>query len=218
MKKRLQGLIVGVSIGAMLTSGMVIATNGSRMAELQYSNIKILLDGDEIIPKDANGNTIEPFIIDGTTYLPVRGIASSLGLNVGWNGETQTVELNKPGIFAKGTVVYDDEYVTIEYAGIDKTEYEWSDTVEYHANFNIKNKTEFALTFQPDAISFDDISYQLSGSEKVAPLSTGKVTFDTYEILPLSGTRKITGTISVIDWDFNGGAFKGYSYDAKFIK
>ena len=122
MKKRLQGLIAGVLIGAMLTSGVVFATNGSRMAELLYSNIKIILDGDEIIPKDANGNTIEPFIIDGTTYLPVRGIASSLGLNVGWNGETQTVELNKPGIFADGTVVYDDEYVTIEYAGIDKTE------------------------------------------------------------------------------------------------
>ena len=54
MKKRLQGLIAGVVIGAMLTSGVVFATNGSRMAELLYSNIKIILDGDEIIPKDAN--------------------------------------------------------------------------------------------------------------------------------------------------------------------
>ncbi len=218
MKKRLQGLVAGMLIGTMLVSGVVFATNGSRMAELLYSNIKILLDGREIIPKDANGNTIEPFIIAGTTYLPVRGIASSLELNVGWNEETQTVELNKPGIFANGTTIYDDKYVTIEYAGIDKTEYEWLDTVTYHANFNIKNKTEYPLTFQPDAISFDDVSYQFSGSEEVAPLSTGKVTFDTYEVLPLSGTRKITGTISVIDWESNGGAFKEYSYEAKFIK
>lgn len=218
MKKRLQGLIVGVLIGVVLTSGAVLATSGTRMAELLYSNIKISLDGKEIVPKDANGNTIEPFAIDGTTYLPVRGIASSLGLNVEWNGETQTVELNKPGIFANGTIVYDDKYVTIEYAGIDKTEYEWMNTVTYHANFNIKNKTEYSLTFQPDAISFDDISYQFSGSEEVAPLSTGKVTFDTDEMLPLSGVRKITGTISVIDWESNGGAFKEYSYDAKFIK
>ena len=218
MKKRLQGLVSGMLIGAILTSSVVFATNGSRMAELLYANIRILLDGNEIIPKDANGNTIEPFIIEGTTYLPVRGIASSLGLNVGWDGETQTVELNKPGIFANGTIVYDDEYVTIEYAGIDKTEYEWIDTVTYHANFNIKNKTEFSLTFQPDAISFDDVSYQFLGSEEVAPLSTGKVTFDTSEMLPLSGTRKITGTISVIDWESNGGAFKEYSYNAKFIK
>lgn len=218
MKQRLQGLIAGVLVGAILTSGAVLATNGSRMAELLYSNIKILLDGNEIVPKDANGNTIEPFIIEGTTYLPVRGIASSLGLNVEWDGATQTVKLNKPGIFANGTIVYDDDYITIEYAGIDKKEYEWTDTVEYHANFNIKNKTEYSLTFQPDAISFDDVSYQFTGSEEVAPLSTGKVTFNTNEVLPLSGIRKITGTISVIDWKNNGGAFKEYSYDAKFIK
>lgn len=218
MKQRLQGLIAGVLVGATLTSGTVLATNGSRMAELLYSNIKILLDGNEIVPKDANGNTIEPFIIEGTTYLPVRGIASSLGLNVEWDGATQTVKLNKPGIFANGTIVYDDDYITIEYAGIDKKEYEWIDTVEYHANFNIKNKTEYSLTFQPDAISFDDVSYQFTGSEEVAPLSTGKVTFNTDEVLPLSGIRKITGTISVIDWQNNGGAFKEYSYDAKFIK
>ena len=218
MKQRLQGLIAGVLVGAILTSGAVLATNGSRMAELLYSNIKILLDGNEIVPKDANGNTIEPFIIEGTTYLPVRGIASSLGLNVEWDGATQTVKLNKPGIFANGTIVYDDDYITIEYAGIDKKEYEWIDTVEYHANFNIKNKTEYSLTFQPDAISFDDVSYQFTGSEEVAPLSTGKVTFNTDEVLPLSGIRKITGTISVIDWQNNGGAFKEYSYDAKFIK
>ena len=64
MKQRLQGLIAGVLVGATLTSGTVLATNGSRMAELLYSNIKILLDGNEIVPKDANGNTIEPFIIE----------------------------------------------------------------------------------------------------------------------------------------------------------
>ena len=45
---------------------------------------------------DANGNYVEPFIIDGTTYLPVRGIASALGLNVGWDGATKTVLLTTP--------------------------------------------------------------------------------------------------------------------------
>lgn len=218
MKKKVQGLITGVLVGMTIANGIVFATNGSRTAKLWYSNIKILMDEKEIIPKDANGNTIEPFTIDGTTYLPVRGIASSMGLNVGWNGETKTITLNKPGIFENGTQVYDDQYVTIEYAGMDKTEYSWTDDVTYHAQFNIKNKTEYALTFQPDAISFDDISYQFSGSEEVAPLSMGKVTFNTSEPLPLSGTRKITGTISVIDWDSTGGAFKEYAYDAKFIK
>ena len=46
-------------------------------------------------PKDANGNTVEPFIIDGTTYLPVRAVSNALGLNVGWDDATSTVSLGE---------------------------------------------------------------------------------------------------------------------------
>jgi len=42
--------------------------------------------------QDANGNYVEPFIIDGTTYLPVRGISNALNLGVGWDGENNTVK------------------------------------------------------------------------------------------------------------------------------
>lgn len=55
--------------------------------------IKITLNGINIEPKDVNGNIVEPFIIDGTTYLPVRAICKALGLEVNWNSETNTVEL-----------------------------------------------------------------------------------------------------------------------------
>ena len=48
-----------------------------------------------IEPKDVNGNVVEPFIIDGTTYLPVRAICNALGLKVNWNSETNTVELTE---------------------------------------------------------------------------------------------------------------------------
>ncbi len=37
---------------------------------------------------------VTPVVIDGTTYLPVRAISSSLGLNVDWNGDTQTIILS----------------------------------------------------------------------------------------------------------------------------
>ncbi len=66
-------------------------------ATLNYSNIKITLDGTPVMPKDTNGNVIEPFSLDGTTYLPVRGIASALGLTVEWEQNTQTVRLTKKG-------------------------------------------------------------------------------------------------------------------------
>lgn len=74
----------------------VSASTGTVTKELSYSEIKIQLDGEELLPMDAAGNYVEPFIIDGTTYLPVRGIASALRLDVGWDGATKTVLLTTP--------------------------------------------------------------------------------------------------------------------------
>lgn len=44
-------------------------------------------------PHDTNGNYVEPFIIDGSVYLPVRGIASAMDMEVNWNQNNNTVEL-----------------------------------------------------------------------------------------------------------------------------
>ncbi len=95
MKKRVQGLIADVLIGVMLTSGMVFAKQISETAELFYNNIKIYIDGGEIVPKDANGNVVEPFTMNGTTYLPVRAISNAFGKDVEWDGATQSVYIGK---------------------------------------------------------------------------------------------------------------------------
>lgn len=67
----------------------------SQRAEIFYNNIKIYINGAEIVPKDAKGNTVEPFIMDGTTYLPVRAIANAFGEDVEWDGTTQSVYIGK---------------------------------------------------------------------------------------------------------------------------
>lgn len=202
-------LIIGV-----LCATTAFATVGSRTAELWYNNIKITLNGKEIVPTDANGNTIEPFTIDGTTYLPVRGIASALGMNVGWDGETNTVSLDNSGVFQGGVRVYDDKYVTIDFIGCRQgTGY---DSDEYYADFNITNKTDAELTFDVNAIAFDGISYQISGMEQVAPQSTGKISFYTYDMLPISGISKTSGKLRVIDMDDVLSDWD-YDYDAKWV-
>lgn len=67
----------------------------SQRAEIFYNNIKIYINGAEIVPKDAKGNTVEPFIMDGTTYLPVRAISNAFGEDVEWDGTTQSVYIGK---------------------------------------------------------------------------------------------------------------------------
>lgn len=81
---------------AMGLCAPVLAAAYQRQATLDYTGIKITLDGKAVTPTDAAGNVVEPFAIDGATYLPVRGIASALGLNVGWEQATQTVVLTHP--------------------------------------------------------------------------------------------------------------------------
>jgi hypothetical protein len=91
MFKRLQGLIAGVIIGSLLAGGAAYAAVTVRYLEAAYSDIKIVIGGQRINPTDVNGNTVEPFISNGTTYLPVRAVAQALGRTVDWDGSTQTV-------------------------------------------------------------------------------------------------------------------------------
>ena len=98
MKKRLQGLVAGILIGIVFTSGSAFAKTGTETIEALYNNIKIYIDGQEIEYRDANGNTVEPFIYNGTTYLPVRAIGEAFGKSVDWDGETKSVYVGeKPG-------------------------------------------------------------------------------------------------------------------------
>ena len=85
-----------------LTSGAAKAANygessgnvGTALYTLVYRGIKIILDGALITPRDASGNVVEPFIIDGTTYLPVRALSNALGFDVGGDNATSTVSIS----------------------------------------------------------------------------------------------------------------------------
>ena len=93
MKKELKGFIIGLIVSAFAVSGMAYARTGAEMIEAAYNNVKIYIDGVLLDPKDADGNTVEPFVSNGTTYLPVRAIANAFGKDVNWDAETSSVML-----------------------------------------------------------------------------------------------------------------------------
>ena len=95
-KKYLMRAVFAVVLPAILCTGS-FASVGDKTASLEYNDVKIFLDGNIVLPSDANGNYVEPFLIDGTTYLPVRAIGNAMGLSVGWNNETNTVTLSSSG-------------------------------------------------------------------------------------------------------------------------
>jgi Copper amine oxidase N-terminal domain. len=93
-----KGFLLGVICTLIVSLAIVpaIAYNGTQEAILHFRDIKITLNSTAIIPKDTDGNVVEPFIIEGTTYLPVRAVSSALGLDVKWDESTSTVILTAP--------------------------------------------------------------------------------------------------------------------------
>lgn len=91
----LRGFIAGIVLTAstLMVVGTAFATVGSHTLIADYNNIKIELNGEKLTPQDALGNPVEPFAVNGTTYLPVRAVGTALGLEVEWDGATNTVKL-----------------------------------------------------------------------------------------------------------------------------
>jgi hypothetical protein len=100
MKKlKLRISIISILAITMFFSIVITVSGESISKEItaHYNNIKIYINNDLISPKDANGNEIEPFIYNGTTYLPVRAVAEAFNEEVSWDGNTNSVYIgSKP--------------------------------------------------------------------------------------------------------------------------
>lgn len=91
MKKKTLTLLLALALSlGMFTMG-ALAASGTRTLEVTFKDIKLVVDGTEVVPKDAAGNVVEPFVYNGTTYLPVRAVGEALGKGVTWDGNTNTV-------------------------------------------------------------------------------------------------------------------------------
>lgn len=82
-------------MSAALLAGCItaFAANTTTLYDVIADGVRIVVDGRRINPTDANGNTVEPIIYNGTTYLPVRAVANTFGEAVSWDGRNYTVYL-----------------------------------------------------------------------------------------------------------------------------
>ncbi|WP_432776350.1 stalk domain-containing protein [Brevibacillus gelatini] len=69
---------------SLLPTGSQAAT-GTKNLQAKYNNIKVLYNG-VAVP-----TTIEPFIVNGTTYIPLRMMAGVFNKEVVWDGNTYTI-------------------------------------------------------------------------------------------------------------------------------
>ncbi len=76
-------LIVSLTIPAL-------AATDTKSIEVR-SGIRVFIDGKELSPKDVNGNQVEVFLYNGTTYLPARVISEAFGKSIQWDSSVQGI-------------------------------------------------------------------------------------------------------------------------------
>lgn len=98
--KTLKGFMMGILFTLVVSIGIggVYAKSQSMSISVLMGGIKVYVDDHLQVFKDVNGRTVEPMIYNGTTYLPVRGVASAVGKEVHWDQATMTVSLGKKAV------------------------------------------------------------------------------------------------------------------------
>lgn len=98
-KDMLRGFFLGVILTALIVSiPAAVATSAKRSIDVVYSDIRIVVDGKEVTPKDVNGNVVEPFAYNGTTFLPLRAAVNAItgGTKpVDWDQKTHTIYIGE---------------------------------------------------------------------------------------------------------------------------
>ena len=55
------------------------------------TGVRLVINGKEVIPKDVNGNEKDIYIVNGTTYVPVRAVSEALDLPITWSDKSNSV-------------------------------------------------------------------------------------------------------------------------------
>lgn len=221
----------------LIACGIITALSTSILAAGQLMtidvdpSIKILVDGEEFHPKDANGNDVMTFSYNGTTYAPLRALAEAYGLEVGYDSDRRMATVSSSGGYSgyennsgyqnTNNVLYDDDFITISFSRVYSEENYWGET-EYYIELLGTNKTNVELSAKSWTMSLNGFSYNLENdSYSIAPDSSGYLRYKSEDNVELPMTiSKISGKLEITDFSetlhFNDNTYAYYYYNAQF--
>lgn len=203
MRKLAKILLVTLLFGLLATPAL--AASETVQAALTYRDIKITVNGAEVTPTDVNGSSTEPFIIDGTTYLPLRAISEALGCDVAWDDATNSVIITTEGVVRADDAI--KSVFAIGFADVDGAK------VKAIA-------VEYAYELEAGAISLDDFEIQDYGTIFNPTCELGEnpgVALKAYvnnecAISSTGGTDKGNYVIIEVNTDYQMNNFQNYKY------
>lgn len=91
---------------AVIPSG-ASAEVATKNLQAKYNNIKVLYNGYQV------STPVEPFIVNGTTYIPLRMMAGVFNKDITWDGTNYTINvLDKPDTGAQAQLAVKDAEIT----------------------------------------------------------------------------------------------------------
>ena len=83
--------IMGALLAAVLLLTATVSTGAAESKSIQVTpGISVYMDDLKLVPTDVNGNAVDVFTSNGTTYMPLRALSQALGKSVAWNSTTRT--------------------------------------------------------------------------------------------------------------------------------
>lgn len=87
MSKKYKRLCLTFGLGTALCATVINAANYTKTINATYRNIGVTYNG------TSKTLSAEPFLVDGSTYVPLRAVSEIMGADVSWNGSTNTVTI-----------------------------------------------------------------------------------------------------------------------------
>lgn len=95
-KFQMRSFLLGVCLTVLLSSlAMTSFAAGQSKTINVATGVNLYMDDRQVIPTDANGNPVEVFIYNGTTYIPVRAVSELFDTPIQWDGQTYGVYIGK---------------------------------------------------------------------------------------------------------------------------
>ena len=105
MKKRILSILLLLTLLAFSAS----AAGEQAAVNIEYRDMRFVVNGEAVTPVDSEGNPVWPFIMDGILYLPAGTIPSALGLPMSYDEASDTLyigerpDISGPHWHLKGT-------------------------------------------------------------------------------------------------------------------
>lgn len=174
MKRRIVAFCLAIVMAGALVVPAKAASTRSAVINVAYG-ITLLFNDQEAKLTDAKGRKVEPFVSNGTTYVPIRAVSELFGATIDYDATSNSAYIHNDLAEMCGEVYYISYVVNVAYSlataetgsvatvappdfsqDYQKIKQLYSDCVKRHTNLTWTNKYEkvVADTIMPDFFQF----------------------------------------------------------------